>query len=403
MQKNWSMKQNIRNNIKTTYNIKEENSILTLIIDSNSLLKNSLVNKLVNSYGEEYGGIINYYIRIANILKMRNFNFCYSFWDGNNSGQLRAYLYPDYKANRGKNYNSEPTSDYYKELDNYVKRVLAYSANKRRNKQIKEKKKVKETEDEIFQHQRDIICQINEDLFIRNIFSDAIDDVEGDDLIAYYVKNKKSNEKIVIISSDRDLTQLIKDDVCVYLVDLKKFVTPQNHKEIMGYTHENVVLKKIFTGDSSDNIKGIKGVGEKTFFELFPEAKEKKMSINEIIDLSKKMIEERKNNKKKPLQSTENIVNGITDGCQGDKIYEINKSIIDLSEPLLTEKAKELLDSYMYAPIDEEGRTYNHLYSIVTKYRLEQLYSENQFSTFFSPFNALIETEKKFAKNYEES
>ena len=50
---------------------------------------------------------------------------------------------------------------------------------------------------------------------------------------------------------------------------MKKFINTKNHTDIMGYNYQNVVLKKMICGDPSDNIKGIKGVGEKTFFDNF--------------------------------------------------------------------------------------------------------------------------------------
>ena len=77
------------------------------------------------------------------------------------------------------------------------------------------------------------------------------------------------------------------------------------------------------------------------------------------------MLEERKANKKKPLKSLENIVNGVTDGCQGDKLYEINQKIIDLSEPLLTDEAKESLDDELYGIMDTSDRDIKNVYKIV--------------------------------------
>ena len=183
----------------------------------------------------------------------------------------------------------------------------------------------------------------------------ARDDVEGDDLIAYYVQHKKPNEKVVIVSGDRDLTQLIRDDVCQYIPSMKKFITPDNSVNELGMTHENVLVKKILCGDASDNIKGIKGMGEQTLLKLFPEMKNKKTSLEAVIARSKELLEERKANKKKPLKSLENVVNCVTDGVQGKDIYEINKKIIDLSEPLLTDEALEGLNEEMYAPMSSEG------------------------------------------------
>ena len=65
-------------------------------------------------------------------------------------------------------------------------------------------------------------------------------------------------------------------------------------------------------------------MGDKTFFSLFPDAKTKKYTLDDIFVETKKNIEERLKNKQKPLQVTENILNKVTLGSQGDKIYEIN-------------------------------------------------------------------------------
>ena len=42
------------------------------------------------------------------------------------------------------------------------------------------------------------------------------------------------------MSNDRDLTQLISEDVIVYIQQLKKFITTKNHLEEMGYDYRNV-------------------------------------------------------------------------------------------------------------------------------------------------------------------
>ena len=194
---------------------------------------------------------------------------------------------------------------------------------------------------------------------------------------------------------DRDLTQLIDDDVIVYVQSMKDFLTKKNHTAITGYNYQNVVLKKVLCGDSSDNIKGIKGFGEKTLLTNFSEIKERKVSLDEIIEKSKKINEERVKNKKKPLKWAENIVNAVTDGCQGDKIYEINQKIIDLKHPLMTDEAVEMIDGIMYAPIDPENRTLTNLYNILLENDVDSLKDETKFSNFFTEFLYLIDKEKK--------
>jgi len=386
------MIQVVKKNRADANGVKSEQNIYTLLVDGNSLLKMSLVDKRMNSKGEEYGAVFLFLKQLGNILQKKDFNFCVCVWDGYNSGVLRYNIYNDYKANRDKHYElASGVSDYDKAINDYVKKVLKY------NKSSKKEVKRIETDDELFQRQREILQNILENLFVRQFI---YDEVEGDDLIAYYVLHKKSNEKIVIVSGDRDLTQLINDDVCQYIPSLKKFVSPKNSIEELGITHENTLLKKILCGDSSDNIKGIKGIGEQTLIKLFPEIKDKKTTLEAIVERSKEILEERKANKKKPLKSLENIVNCITDGIQGEDIYEINKKIIDLSEPLLTKEAIDGLNDEMYAPMNVEDRDIKNIYEIIEGNGMSDLLDETKFGSLFGLYERIIVMEKEyFLKN----
>ena len=96
-----------------------------------------------------------------------------------------------------------------------------------------------------------------EELFVRCICDP---DTEGDDIMAYYVMNKKPNEKVVIVSGDMDLCQLLSPTVCIFNPRSNSFVTYENFKQLNGYPSENVLIKKIFCGDTSDNIGNISDV-----------------------------------------------------------------------------------------------------------------------------------------------
>ena len=366
----------------------------TLICDGNNLLKISLVDKTMNNDGEEYGAVMSFLRMLGSILNKKDFNYCIVCFDGIGSGVLRWKFYEDYKANRGKNYElHDPNmSDYDKKLIAFQQKVLSYS------RQMKNKDE--ENDDEIFEREKGIINAILEELCIRQY---EFENVEGDDIIAYYVKNKKPNEKVVIVSSDKDLTQLISDTVIVYNPRLKDFITKDNSVDKIGITHENVVLEKILCGDSSDNIKGVKGMGETTLLKLFPQIKNEKTDLKAIIERSKELLEERKASKKKPLKSLENIVNGVTDGCQGDKLYEINEKIIDLSQPLLTDEAKESLDNELYAVMDTSNRSIKNVYEIIRAYNLTELEDENKFSNLFAPFGRITMMENRRYGKYKES
>lgn len=379
------MKQAIRKNIKETHNIEPEKSIYTLIIDMNNVMKISIsADKHVGLNGLEYGLIFQSLIQIKKMLSYKNFDYVYAFYDGYQSGILRYELYHPYKANRDKNYTN---NEYEAQMKAFCQKVINYSKAKRKSLKTEEN-----DENESFLRQRDILFRILEELFVRQVICD---NVEGDDLIAYYVCNKKENEKIVIYSGDRDLTQLISEDVTVYVPTLKKFITPSNHTQLIGYYYKNVLLKKILCGDTSDNIKGIKGLGENTLFKIFPEFLNEEVFLDNVIDKSRQINEDRKKNKQKPLKVLDNIINHVTDGEQGDKIYEINEKIISLKKPLLTQEAIEEMNNIMYAPIDPEGREYKNVYKIINEEKMTELMDENKFASFFASFNPLIETEKK--------
>ena len=376
---------------------KSTNYEYSLIIDGNNLMKIASVDKTMNNDGEEYGTVMSFLRILGSILSKKDFNYCIVCFDGKGSGVLRWELYEDYKANRGKDYEeyNPNMTDYERNIRNFRKRAISYYSNKRQI--TKKEQEEKEKEIKAFELQKYLIKSILEELCIRQY---EYENTEGDDLIAYYVKNKKENEKIVIVSSDKDLTQLISDTVIIYNPRIKDYITKDNSIEKIGITHENVVLEKILCGDASDNIKGVKGMGETTLIKLFPEIKDKKTDLNTIIERSKQLLEERTQSKKKPLKTLENILNGVTDGCQGDKLYEINKKIIDLSEPLLTDEAKKSLDNELYNVMDTNGRDIKNVYKIIGENNMTELTDENKFSRIFSPFDRIIMMEKRRYKKF---
>jgi DNA polymerase-1 len=111
---------------------------------------------------------------------------------------------------------------------------------------------------------------------------------EADDILGtlskYTSTGKWQDEDMdmYILSGDKDLLQLVKDDVYVCLPNgsFKNIVVYDSKKvkEKYGYTPEQVVDYKAMVGDSSDNIPGIKGVGDKTATTLL----EKHGTLDEI-------------------------------------------------------------------------------------------------------------------------
>ena len=361
----------------------------TLLIDGSNILElSSCADHTLSSNGMDYGGIFQFLLQVKMLLQKGNFRYVYVMWDSSQSGQLRHSINSEYKSNRDKNFDDETLSPYMQEVNAKIKSMQNYFFKKQDPIKIAERQKHKD----LFYWQRDIIMECLEELFIRQCLCDY---TEADDFIGYYVNHKKPNERIVIVSNDRDLTQLISDDVIVYVQSMKKFINTKNHTDIMGYNYQNVVLKKMICGDQSDNIKGIKGVGEKTLFDNIPEFKTRRVELEEVVSRARQINENRIKEKKKPLKWAENIVNRVTDGVQGDMVYEINRKIIDLKNPLMTDEAKELMNTIMYTPMDSEDRSLENLYNIILKYDIEKLKDPTTFGNFFAEFVTIMEKEKK--------
>jgi len=96
---------------------------------------------------------------------------------------------------------------------------------------------------------------------------------EADDLIGTAVHQLPSDTEAVVASNDRDLTQLISPRVHFYLpaVGSKQKAKLYGEKEFFeeyGFPPAQMVDYKALRGDPSDNIPGVRGIGEKTAAEL---------------------------------------------------------------------------------------------------------------------------------------
>lgn len=365
----------------------------------------------VNGNGIHYGGIFQFFLQIRMLMTAEyRYDYVYVVFDDTDSGILRYQIYNEYKANRDKNYAkhimSGEESDYWKRLNQTIKgmeRAIYKKEQKKKKNESKvyseeelaimeERKKKKEIVDENFERERNLIMMYCVEMSIRVLFDDK---TEGDDFIAYYVAHKKPEERVIIVSTDQDLTQLISPTVAVYNRTLKKYLNVKNFQKIKGYPIENVLLRKIFCGDPSDNIGNIKGLSENRLMELMPEIAERPVTINEVKEKAQKMIDERVKEKKKPLQWHENIVNGVSNKEYNGDFYEINEKIINLKKPLLTKRAEEDIEAMMYAPMEPDDNSFANLYQMIVRDNIENLIDANEFSRFFVPFKELAEKEKK--------
>jgi DNA polymerase-1 len=96
-----------------------------------------------------------------------------------------------------------------------------------------------------------------------------LDDYEADDIIATYAKQARAQGMdVVIVSSDKDLMQLIGDGVSMFDAMKQRTIGREQVIEKFGVPPEKVRDVLALMGDSSDNVPGVPGVGPKTAAEL---------------------------------------------------------------------------------------------------------------------------------------
>lgn len=104
-----------------------------------------------------------------------------------------------------------------------------------------------------------------------------IDNYEADDIIGTFAEycNKDPNFIGTIISSDKDLLQLISNDIDIKLLKQKDYLryNEDTFSKEYGIKPINIIDLKALMGDASDNIPGVKGIGEKTALKLLQEYK----------------------------------------------------------------------------------------------------------------------------------
>ena len=330
----------------------------TLLVDGNNLFKIGFhgVREFYHN-GNHIGGIFHFVNTLKKFLEEYNYDKVVVFWDGNNNSSQRRALYSEYKMNRKNEMNEAKKISFYWQMS----RVKEYL----------------------------------EEMFIRQI---TIDGCESDDAIAYYCQISH-DEKKTIFSADKDLTQLISDKVEVYSPNHRKLYQEGDLIPLkdISIPHENITMFKILTGDKSDNINGIHLLGEKTFAKLFPEILDNVVSVDNIIVRAEKLIEE--GDKRKVLHS---LLEGKTkNGVLGNEFFNLNKKLVDLSEPLIDDDGREEVESYYQEELDPDGRGYQNLMRLMNEDGIFKYLpkKDEAWVEFLQPFMKLTRKEKKRFKN----
>ena len=325
----------------------------TLLIDGDNLFKIGFHGvKELYSEGSHIGGVYHFINTIRRFLEEHNHDKVIVFWDGDSNSSIRKSIYPQYKGNRRQDMNEYKYESY-----------------------LQQKARVK---------------MYLEEVFVRQV---EMSNNEADDLIAYYCQIA-TDEKIIIFSGDKDLTQLISDRVTLYSPVSKSYYKNGDNIKVnkVDIPHYNVTICKIFTGDKSDNIDGIEGLGEKTLVKLFPIMLEKPCTLEELLDYAQNT------HQKKLPKALKNILTGRTkNGILGEEFYELNKKIVDLKNPLLTKEGQKLVKQIYTDTIDPTDRGYKNLMRLMMEDGLFKYLPKNDeaWVYFLRPFMKLIRKEKR--------
>ena len=134
-----------------------------------------------------------------------------------------------------------------------------------------------------------------------------IDGYEADDIIGTFAKfcDDDKDFRGTIVSSDKDLLQLISSDVDIKLLKQKDYIryNEKTFEKDYGIKPINVIDLKALMGDPSDNIPGVKGVGEKTALKLLHEYKTLDGIYENIENIKGKIKEKLINDKENAYKS----------------------------------------------------------------------------------------------------
>ena len=282
-----------------------------LILDGlNLFFRNFAMMNMVNPDGVHIGGLGGFFRSLGAMIRQTNPTSVYVVFDGAGSTINRKNLLSEYKGTRNLSRitNWEAFDNIEEEHDSKI----------------------------------DQIVRIIQYLKLLPVKTTILDKVEADDVIAVLAEKlvERHNSTCFIVSSDKDFLQLVTDKIIVYRPMEKEYYTPQVVEQKFGLLPSNFILYKTLLGDNSDNVKGIKGLGEKGIFKKFPELKTHELTLDDIFDICARKFKD-------------HIVYSRI--LQDKDRIETNYKVMDLSNPMIDEKGIEHVN-YL---IDEELNEFN--------------------------------------------
>ena len=227
-----------------------------LIIDGmNTFIRSFAAIPTMDENGNHIGGVTGFLKSIGYVTRKFKPSRVYVIFDGKGGSKRRRDIYPDYKLGRKPLTRLNRTYDMTTEKD----------------------------EQDLMRYELVIVAKALMKLPITTI---TLDHVEADDIISYIAQHVGENGgESIIYSTDKDFLQLVGDDIKVWNPVRKKTYIPEIVVEDYEIHPNNFLLYRALTGDTSDNLPGIKGLGMKTLLKIVPEfVTEQPLTFDDVID-----------------------------------------------------------------------------------------------------------------------
>jgi len=286
-----------------------------LIVDGlNTFIRSYAASPVMNSDGIHVGGISGTLLSLGHAIKFINPTRVIIVFDGKNGSQKRRQLYPEYKSNRKVKIRLNRSEEVEKQ-DNQLEQLLR-------------------------------LLQYLEILPFTVI---TLDSTEADDVVAY-IAHDYLKEQVFIMSSDKDFLQLVDDRVHIWSPTKKKLYYTADVFEQYSVYPCNFPLYRAVTGDASDNIKGIDGIGDNTLLKNFPViSQDTHLSIDKLIDFAAN------NGKGKVFETVTN----------SKELLELNYSLMQLTESNISMQNKMKIIDFMQKKPDKTAKL--KFYAMITE------------------------------------
>ena len=159
----------------------------------------------------------------------------------------------------------------------------------------------------------------------------SVDGIEADDTMAYISQQLLPKSDCILMSTDKDFLQLVDDRVQVWSPTKKKFYFKDTIKEEFSMDSKNFLMYRVLTGDSSDNIPGIRGAGSKTLMKRLPI----------LFDNEKITLDDIFNHIKKSNDGTKLAA----DILSSKDMLELNHRLMQLEDVDISGRAKESINN----------------------------------------------------------